>query len=314
MSLLKKSLFYSKILLFGEYGIIQDSMGLSIPFDNYQGSLIFESENTDFAQESNASLKKYLTYLRQLEEDQELPCELDLSAFERDIEQGVLFDSSIPQGYGVGSSGALVASIYSKYAINGIVHSDELSNENILKLKQIFAKLENFFHGTSSGLDPLICYLNLPILIKSKNELESVGIPKQGNGKGAIFLLDTGQTGETQPLVSHFLEKCKEEGFRNMLKREFKKYNDQSITAFLNKDIKPLFQNVKHLSMILIEHFKPMIPQLFQKHWKEGIESNAYYLKLCGSGGGGFILGFTEDIEVAKHKLQDYNINVIYQF
>ena len=31
--MIKESLFYSKILLFGEYGIIQDAMGLSIPYN-----------------------------------------------------------------------------------------------------------------------------------------------------------------------------------------------------------------------------------------------------------------------------------------
>jgi mevalonate kinase len=35
---MKGPLFYSKILLFGEYGIIQDSKGLSIPY-NYNGAL-----------------------------------------------------------------------------------------------------------------------------------------------------------------------------------------------------------------------------------------------------------------------------------
>ena len=32
-------LFYSKILLFGEYGIIEDSKGLSIPYNFYKGAL-----------------------------------------------------------------------------------------------------------------------------------------------------------------------------------------------------------------------------------------------------------------------------------
>ena len=58
-----------------------------------------------------------------------------------------------------------------------------LRNEKIIELKTIFSNLENYYHGTSSGLDPLICYLNLPILIKSKNNLGTVGIPSSNNGK-----------------------------------------------------------------------------------------------------------------------------------
>ena len=139
-----------------------------------------------------------------------------------DIEKGIFFDSSIPQGFGVGSSGALVAAVYDTYCTNKIVSSSDIPNKSILKLKNIFGQLESYFHGTSSGLDPLICYLNLPILIKSKENLGTVGIPSTVNGKGAIFLMNTGETGETQPLVQHFLERCKEDGFRKMLKNKFK--------------------------------------------------------------------------------------------
>ena len=57
-----------------------------------------------------------------------------------------------------------------------------------------------------------------------------------------------------------------------------------------------------------------MIPKLYRQLWKDGIESNAYYLKLCGSGGGGFILGFTEDIDTAQKKLSDYQLDVIHRF
>ena len=33
---MKGPLFYAKILLFGEYGIIKDSKGLSIPYNYYR--------------------------------------------------------------------------------------------------------------------------------------------------------------------------------------------------------------------------------------------------------------------------------------
>ena len=312
--MLKESLYYSKILLFGEYGIIQDSMGLSIPYNDYNGKFIFTKEPNDFSKKSNKNLKKYLDHLLQLQENNKIPCQLDLIKFGEDIKNGIYFDSSIPQGFGVGSSGALVAAIYDTYCPKKIIAEKNLTNKNFLKLKVIFGEMEAYFHGKSSGLDPLICYLNLPILIKSKSNLGTVGIPDSSEGKGAIFLMNTGQTGKTQPLVQHFMERCKEDGFRKMLKEKFKKYNDASIEAFLNKESKPLLQNVKGLSKIVLEHFKPMIPKLYQKLWQEGIDSNAYYLKLCGSGGGGFILGFTEDIEKAKAKLEGYPLDVIYRF
>ncbi len=312
--MIKESLFYGKILLFGEYGIIEDSMGLSIPYDFYKGKLIFEIDDPQVQKASNESLKCFFSYLKGLHEDGSSNVKLDLDTFKADIDRGMLFDSTIPQGFGVGSSGALVAAIYDKYAINRI-DKENLSNDDIVVLKNIFGQMESVFHGKSSGLDPLICYLNLPILIKSKTELESVGLPAEtADGKGAIFLLNTGNPGKTQPMVNIFLEKLKQEGFRNVMKQEFKKYNDACIEAFLSKDFKPLLSNMKHLSTVLFDHFRPMIPDVFHKFWKDGIESDAYYLKLCGSGGGGFILGFTKDIDVAREKLKAHQLDVIYHF
>jgi mevalonate kinase len=57
-----------------------------------------------------------------------------------------------------------------------------------------------------------------------------------------------------------------------------------------------------------------MIPDQFEALWKKGIETNAYYLKLCGSGGGGFVLGFTEDMEEAGKLLKGHNLKVIHRF
>ena len=313
--MIKESLYYGKILLFGEYGIIQDSMGLSIPYNDYNGKFLQTSEATLETTESNKQLNQFLKHLLQLQSSNSLPCQLNLTRFKNDINYGIHFDSSIPQGFGIGSSGAIVAAVYDRYCEkNKISSSKDLTNSEILELKKVFGLLESYYHGTSSGLDPLICFLNLPILIKSKSELGTVGIPNSNKGKGAVFLLNTGEVGNTQPLVQHFLERCKEEGFRKMLKEKFKKYNDASINAFLNNEGKSLLKNVKALSKVILENFQPMIPKLYRQLWKDGIESNAYYLKLCGSGGGGFILGFAEDFDTAQKKLSDYQLDVVHRF
>ena len=57
-----------------------------------------------------------------------------------------------------------------------------------------------------------------------------------------------------------------------------------------------------------------MIPKEFHSLWKKGIETNAYYLKLCGSGGGGYMLGFTEDYEKAQTALKGHKLEVVYTF
>src|SRR5210317_925785 len=290
---MKGPLFYSKILLFGEYGIIKDSKGLSIPYSFYNGALKKDANPNEVALDSNKSLYDFAKYLENLDSDL---VSFDFHSLHSDIADGMYFDSSIPQGYGVGSSGALVAAIYDKYANDKITVLENLTREKLLKLKAIFAAMESFFHGKSSGLDPLNSYLSLPILINSKDNIEPAGIPSQPvNSKGAVFLLDSGTTGETAPMVQIFMENMKQEGFRSMLKDQFVKHTDACVEDFLKGDVKSLFGNIKQLSKVVLDNFKPMIPKEFHTLWKKGIETNAYFLKLCGSGGGGYMLGFTED-------------------
>ena len=305
-------LYFAKILLFGEYGIINDSKGLSVPYNYYKGAFKQANQLVGSALKSNQSLQDYFQHLANLQESGEIIAPLNLKAFKADIENGFFFDSSIPEGYGVGSSGALCAAIYDRYAINRIDPDEDISKDNIKKLKQILGQMESYFHGKSSGLDPLICYLQLPVLIHSKDELGTVNIPER-QGKGAIFLLNSGQPGETQPMVNIFMEKMKSEGFRKVMKEQFTKYNDACIAAFLKGDTKPLFSNLKQLSHLVFENFTPMIPNSVKDLWQQGIETNAYYLKLCGSGGGGFVLGFTPDLERAQKMLKGYDTEIIYR-
>lgn len=309
---MKGPLFYSKILLFGEYGIIKDSKGLSIPYNFYNGALKTDGLDSEIAIKSNKNLKRFVEYLKDI--NPELVT-FDIESLEHDVDAGMYFDSSIPQGYGVGSSGALVAAVYDKYAHEKITVLENLTREKLLVLKTIFSEMESFFHGKSSGLDPLNSYLSIPILINSKDNIEATGIPSQkSDGKGAVFLLDSGMIGETAPMVSIFMENMKQEGFRRMLKNQFIKHTDACVDDFLKGDFKSLFLNTKKLSKVALNHFKPMIPQQFHALWKNGLDTNDYYLKLCGSGGGGYILGFTEDIEKARESLKDYKLEVVYNF
>ena len=312
---MKGPLFYSKILLFGEYGIIRDSKGLSIPYNFYNGALKKDQNTSEEALKSNQNLSRFVNYLEELQNEQPDLVTFDLATLKSDVAQGMYFDSSIPQGYGVGSSGALVAAIYDKYAQDKITVLENLTREKLLQLKNIFSQIESFFHGKSSGLDPLNSYLSIPILINSKDNIEATGIPTQSfDGKGAVFLLDSGIIGETAPMVNIFMENLKDKGFRAMLKNQFVKHTDACVENFLGGDIKSLFTNTKKLSKVVLNHFKPMIPEQFHGIWQKGIDTNDYYLKLCGSGGGGYILGFTQDLEKAKASLKDYKLEVVYQF
>lgn len=309
---MKAPLFYSKILLFGEYGIIEDSKGLSIPFNFFKGGLRIGDMSELIEKESNLNLKKFRDYLLKIEIN---TVEFDFEKLNLDLDKGMFFDSSIPQGYGVGSSGALVAAFYDRYALNKITVLENLTKSKILVLKNIFSTMESFFHGKSSGLDPLNSYLSLPILIHSKNEVETTGIPSQeSKGKGAVFLLDSGKSSDTAPMVDLFFKSMKNKNYNKMIQEEFIKTTDSCVDDFLNGNFNSLFKNIKVLSKVVLKNFKPMIPENFHNIWAKGIESDEYFLKLCGSGGGGYILGFAKDFKKAQKSLNDFDLEVVYNF
>lgn len=324
--MIESPFFYSKILLFGEYSIILHSMGLAVPYHLFGGRLVLKhiTDSSRRIQQSNRELKAFFEYIKYKTQQNQIDVDFDFTSLEFDIAQGLYFQSNIPQGFGVGSSGALTAALYERYVYDKVDRSNSLANDEILKLKLIFGQMESHFHGSSSGVDPLICYLNQPLLIKSKTEIETVKVPEfndikkqektsSENRLGAIFLLNTNRPRKTEPLVNLFLEKCKQEDFKNLCKDELMVYNDNCIHYFLLGDSQKLLAELKKVSQFQFEHFQPMIPPLYRQIWQYGLESDKYYLKLCGAGGGGFILGFTPHFNDIRTALTDYQLRVVYK-
>ncbi len=71
-----------------------------------------------------------------------------------------------------------MAAIFEKYSFIKY-NPEEISKNQLKDLKKVFGELESYFHGKSSGIDPLICYMNLPILIENKESVDKVSIPKE---------------------------------------------------------------------------------------------------------------------------------------
>jgi len=296
--------FYSKILLFGEYSVICNSMGLTIPYKRYSGRLQKFDEANEETRKSSESLYGFYKYLVKLSGQHELLAKLDLDAFKNDLENNLYFDSNIPQGYGVGSSGAICAAVYDAFAID---KPFDLENICLPELKQIFAQMESYFHGVSSGLDPLNSYIKKTLIIHNKESLEIVDKPSGFvNEELVIFLVDTNFSGETEHLVNIFFDKCRLYKFYKEVKNKLIPLNNECIKLFIKGELPEFLAGIKQLSLFFFENFKPMIPQSLMGIWEKGIQSSTYSLKLCGSGGGGFLLGFTTDFEAAKEAFGSY--------
>ena len=108
---MNSSIFSSKILLFGEYSIVLNSIGFAIPYPLYEGRLNLKAANED--KDSQKKILEYIEYLKIKEKN--LPG-FDWLKINKDVTNSLFFKSNIPQGYGLGSSGALVAAFYDRYA------------------------------------------------------------------------------------------------------------------------------------------------------------------------------------------------------
>ncbi|MBU2552973.1 MAG: mevalonate kinase [Bacteroidetes bacterium] len=310
----ENKVYYSKLLLFGEYSVICDSMGLTVPLNLFEASWKFHElpDNSTVETALNEDLRGFYAYLRKLRESNQLLAELDLVRFENDLNQGLFFDSSIPQGFGVGSSGALCAATFERYQKNKVTLASD-AGDGFQRLKKALAQMESYFHGVSSGLDPLLCYLQKPLLIKNKTSIDFVDLPPDLHFPGfSIFLIDTGVVGKTGPLVNRFFEECRKYNYYKRIVTELIPANNRCIEALVANDVELLFNTLPSLSLFFFDHFKAMIPNAFHSHWKHGLDSGDYFLKLCGSGGGGFLLGFTRNHQVTQKYFSDQDISLIH--
>ncbi|MGM0551891.1 MAG: mevalonate kinase family protein [Bacteroidota bacterium] len=305
--------YFAKIMLFGEYSVILRSMALTIPYTHFNGSLqfILHDNYTDYqyARQSNLQLYHLLGYIRRLQQQEMLKSAFSIETFARDLSNGLYFESTIPQGYGLGSSGALIAALYQRYVKDRRITRRSSARE-IIQLKEELSQLESFYHGTSSGLDPLNAYVNYPLLIaEEESRIELVKIPDPPQlEEGAVFIVNTGRPGKTGPLVNVFLERSKAGTIDS---QRLIAITNKTIQALLNGDGKSFFEYLRSLSEFQYSFMRPMIPEDFLPLWKEGLKHDNYYLKLCGSGGGGFLLGFTQDFKATKEHIARQGSEVI---
>lgn len=276
-------IFNSKLLLFGEYGLMYDAMALSVPFSRFSGSLAFDLNGLN--NDSTHEIRKFFHYLASLNENR-LHYPFDHKNLELDLEKGLFFNSNIPLQYGLGSSGALIAALFSRYAAS-LHKMDQLS---IPLLKEDLALLESYFHGKSSGLDPLVSYLNQPLLLGEDKTIQPLTFDLYKTG-WPIALIDTKITGATSPLVRHFMESMQLPDFKHAFYTNYVPANNECILALLKNDKVLFFSYLKQLIAFELQYLEQMFPLNFRVLIKEALKEKVY-IKLLGSGGGGYLLVF----------------------
>lgn len=287
--------YYSKVLLFGEYTILNNSSALAIPNHHFHGYWVDKG-----GPERN---RKALNEMFLFMEDQNLNF-LNLEAFKADLNNGLNFIANIPIGYGAGSSGAVSAAVYDKYKI-------ESETLPFSSLRENLQKIENHFHGNSSGMDPLVSYLNKSILLKNNGGIELIEDSIEFDKLNA-FLLDTGITRSTAPLVQVYKEKMQDEHFKINVENQLLELVELCIGSYLNKNEREFFKHLHELSNFQFRYFQEMILEEHKSIWLKALGTDHFKLKLCGAGGGGFILGYSISRDKTKAALKEYDDKIIW--
>ena len=279
----------AKILLFGEYGIILNSMALAIPYTRFSGRFRFSETSPNLTQkeaDSNNKLNELLVFLKRNENNFQY---FNLQRFESEIILGLYFDSTIPVGSGLGSSGALTAALYERYSTQLHYHPE------YRVIKSDLAAIESYFHGKSSGFDPLTSLLKKPIFMEPlTNSIMEIDLSHFFSSY-SLFLINTNSKGNTGELVNSFMEKYLRPDFKALIDHQYIPLINQTIKAVTEDDLDSFEQLIPKYSAFQLDYFDEMIPMEMRTYFKHGIDSGDFYLKLCGSGGGGHILCFARD-------------------
>lgn len=272
----------AKLLLFGEYSILRGSPALTLPLWEYQAQLRFPAQiPLETSKESNRQLKLFHHYL--LAHTFEFESFLDLAELENDLENGLFLDSNIPYGSGLGSSGSVCAAIYKAYNKNEIT--------DLAQLRLLLGKMESYFHGTSSGLDPLAIAAKAPLLIEGDScqalSGNQINIPKSIG----FCLLNSKIPRNTAPLVERFLASFQQADYAESFSHLYLPALKAIFDSILHHP-HLFWKNLRELSRLQARFFRDMIPDQLFPFWEEGLASGKYCMKLLGAGGGGYFIVF----------------------
>lgn len=274
----------AKVLLLGEHIVLRGARALAVPFARFGAHWVRDSA----PDERLAAFAEYLVAHFTTDE-------LDAPAFRRAVADGLRLQSDIPIGYGLGSSGTVCAAVLDRF---GTAAGRRLP---LPELKSFLARMENHFHGNSSGTDPLLVFRRRPLLLGG-NEIEEPALPALP-APYRIFLLDTGISRSTSVYVGRFLERydATEGAFAQRARSVWLPANARALAALLTGAGDALWSAWVELSDVQRELVPDFIPESVRTVWR----GTHHALKLCGAGGGGCMLGLSHDWIATQARLKE---------
>jgi mevalonate kinase len=169
-------------------------------------------------------------------------------------------------------------------------------------LRRALAQVEAYFHGTSSGTDPLVCYLQRPILL-NKTEVFEITNHQPPITNHQIFLLDTGKPREATEFIHYFLKKMESRAIGLRVQKQLLPMVEATIQHFTEGNGDAVFDGFHDIGQFQYKYLRGLIPPMYRKLWAGALDGDLFKLKVCGAGGGGFILGMTQDMAALRAAL-----------
>lgn len=269
--------FPAKLLVTGEFTVIRGGDALAIPFSGFSG--VWER-----GAETDPTLLPLVQFLKNKEY-------IDSGRLHEDILGGWQFRSTIPPAYGLGSSGALSAAVLYHYG-------KQISDETGILQKQL-AGVEDFFHGTSSGFDPLVSYTGQGFALIGNTLLPVSARLSDDPATSCLYLMDSGIPRGHIHAISWYTEQLKQRLFLPVVE-ELNELNRNLIQSWFDQDTFKMEGLYFQISSLQWKWFQPLITANVADIWQKGLESGKYAIKLCGKGGGGYYLLWSKDPEIGN--------------
>lgn len=281
----------SKLLLFGEYSILSGSAAITIPLWDFKARLFLPSRETEVNRESNHHIRNFIRFLKQ---DDYFTEHIDTDELAKIADRGLFLQSNIPEGYGLGSSAALCVALYKAFGRSALTETKSLI--------ALYSKMEAYFHGNSSGIDPITIHTGNKLLIRNGVVKTISNTPNLFNGI-YLYLLDSNLPRHAKSFIETYRYLSANSHYVSHFKLNYLPLVDRIVQSAETGNT--AWNDLMELSQQQLFFFRKMMPDPIYALWEGQLETRNVCLKLLGAGGGGYFLVFS--LKELNH-LEDYNL------